>query len=140
MISYCMSHPWGTLHSVVFMLSLHGCVFSSQPCWNQRGYTIVSRCSEGCLAHTGTSSVEVADGEHRAWFHLSPWMRVEIKRRTLGPSHSSKARVLDLSLLMVVEAVSPTRTASVLPTGPRAWRQGLRLKGGGGNGPSDFRY
>lgn len=80
-ISYCISHPWGTSHSLVFLLSFHGCVLSSQQCWNQRGYTIVSQCLEGCLAHTGTSLVKVAGGEHRASFRLSPWMRV-MKRHT----------------------------------------------------------
>lgn len=38
----------------------------------------------------------------------------------------------DLSLVMAVEAITPTGTANALPTGPGPWRQGLRYKGGGG--------
>lgn len=42
----------------------------------------MSQGLERCLAHTGTSSVQVADGEHKALGCLSPWMWVELEGST----------------------------------------------------------
>lgn len=97
-------------------------------------YTSVPPCSEGRLALTQAPPVEAADGELKDWRVFLPGRgrRVESVLPLTGPVTTGP----HLCLFMAGEAVRPTRAGNVLSTDTHSppWRQGRRLKGGGGTG------
>lgn len=82
LLTPCMTHAQGTLHSLACLLPFHGYVVTSQQCWNQPGYALVSTSvlrraplTHGPLPGQGLLMVSTRTG-----FLFLPGTRVEMER------------------------------------------------------------
>lgn len=110
-------------------VTLHSLVSSLPTPMELGGYTTVSPCSEGAL-HTQAPPAEGELKDRRVFLPGRGW-----RGKGALPLTGPVTTVPHLCLLMAVEAIRPTRVANALSTDspdPLPWRQGLRLKGGGG--------